>query len=197
MSYAAQLRIPIIVPPASDSDMAKKRDQSQRSAPSSGRREKRVQSSSRRIERVDSAPDRSKLVIFVFVFIVSSVIAVVVHRLRESPPSSSQRKESYVYQRGLVTTDVKYQDVLTVSSFPKLHCDSTTVWLPRKRWHLIVVSLRWIRRTLRFQKIPLSAITLILCLPTLLPGMLLYILILAFSLVNHVLYSLHAILVAK
>ncbi|TKY61270.1 Chitinase domain-containing protein 1 [Spatholobus suberectus] len=83
--------------------MAKKR-----SAPSGGRRENRVESSS---GRVNSASGRSKLVAL---FIVSSIIATVTYRFRQSSPS--QFKESYVYQQGLVTTHSNYQHVLTENS---------------------------------------------------------------------------------
>ncbi|XP_061352997.1 uncharacterized protein LOC133297808 isoform X2 [Gastrolobium bilobum] len=89
--------------------MAKKRDH--RPGSSSGRRENRVQSSSGRNEPADSASVRRKLVPF---FVVSSVIAVVAYWLRQSSPP--QYKESYVYQRGLVTADANYQDVLTENS---------------------------------------------------------------------------------
>lgn len=92
--------------------MAKKRDH--RSAPSSGHRENRFQPPSRRNQRTDStASSRSKLIAL---FIVSSVIAIVAYWLRQSSPSQSKHKESYVYQRGLVTTDANYQDIVTENS---------------------------------------------------------------------------------
>ncbi|CAI8588406.1 unnamed protein product [Vicia faba] len=89
--------------------MAKKRDH-QRPAPTPGRRQNQIKPSSRRDERTEAhSPSGSiKLVAF---FIVSSVIAVAVYWLRQSSPS--QYNGSYVYQRGLVTTDTNYQDILT------------------------------------------------------------------------------------
>ncbi|KAI4328893.1 hypothetical protein L6164_021213 [Bauhinia variegata] len=89
--------------------MSKKRDR--RSAASSTRRDNRIEQSTR---RDDSASDRKLVTIFILFFIVAPVISVIVYRFRFSSPSYP--KESYVYQRGLVTTDANYQDVLTENS---------------------------------------------------------------------------------
>lgn len=89
--------------------MSKKRDR--RSAASSTRRDNRIEQST---GRDDSASDCKLVTIFILFFIVAPVISVIVYRFRFSSPSYP--KESYVYQRGLVTTDANYQDVLTVST---------------------------------------------------------------------------------
>ncbi|KAK7338042.1 hypothetical protein VNO77_18639 [Canavalia gladiata] len=89
--------------------MAKKRDQ--RSAASGARRQNRVDSSPGHDRRDDSASAQTKLIAF---FIVSSIIAVATYWFKQSSPS--QYRESYVYQQGLVTTDVNYQRVLTENS---------------------------------------------------------------------------------
>ena len=97
---------------AGDSVMAKKRDR--RSAPSSTRRDDQVESSThRRDGRDDSASDRKVVIAFIFFFLVSVAISVLVYRFRYSAPIQSE--ESYVYQRGLVAVDANYQDILTVS----------------------------------------------------------------------------------
>nr|AII99858.1 chitinase [Cicer arietinum] len=88
--------------------MAKKRDH-HRSTQSSGHRENQIKSPSRREKQTksDSASGTIKIIGF---FIVSSLIAVVAYWLTQSSPS--QHNESYVYQRGLVTTNTNYQDIL-------------------------------------------------------------------------------------
>ncbi|KAK2373387.1 chitinase domain-containing protein [Trifolium repens] len=91
--------------------MAKKRDL-HRSPPTSGRRENQIKPSSRRPELTHSASSSSSGAIKVVAFfIASSLIATVAYWLTQSSPS--QNNESYVYQRGLVTTDTNYQDILT------------------------------------------------------------------------------------
>lgn len=165
--------------------MAKKRDP--RSTPSSSRRETRVHSSPQRHKRDDSVPNGSKLVTF-SVIISSFIIIIVAYRLRQSS-SPSQHNESHESQRNLVTIDANYQDILTVSS------TKTTLWYwfhcfekKRKKFNTVilhfffflhqavsnVVSLQWIRKIQEYQKIPLSAITLILFLATLLPGIFIF-----------------------
>ncbi|XP_027348831.1 chitinase domain-containing protein 1 isoform X1 [Abrus precatorius] len=91
--------------------MAKKRNQ--RSGTSDGSRQNRVRSSSasERDQRADSVSGHTKFIGF---FILSSIIAVVTYRWRQS--SHSQYPDSYVYQQGLVTTEVNYQHVLIENS---------------------------------------------------------------------------------
>ncbi|CAK8540177.1 unnamed protein product [Lathyrus sativus] len=89
--------------------MAKKRDH-QRPAPSPGRRENQIKSSSRREKRTEPHSPSGAIKVISF-FIVSSVIAVAVYWLGQS--SHSQHNRSYVNQRGLVTTDTNFQDILT------------------------------------------------------------------------------------
>lgn len=90
--------------------MAKKRDQ-HRSSQSSGHRKSQINSSSQQDQLTHSASPSGAIKIVAF-FIISSVIAVVAaYRLRQSSPSKSN--EFNVYQRGLVTTDTNYQDILT------------------------------------------------------------------------------------
>lgn len=90
--------------------MAKKRDQ-HRSSQSSGHRKNQINTSSQPDQLTHSASPSGAIKIVAF-FILSSVIAVVVaYRFRQSSPSQSN--ESYVYQRGLVTIDANYQDILT------------------------------------------------------------------------------------
>lgn len=100
-------------------EMAKKRDH-QRPAPSPGRRENQIKSSSRREKRTEAHSPSGAIKVAAF-FIVSSVIAIAVYWLRQS--SLSQHNRSYVYQRGLVTTDTNFQDILTVS------IAITTLWI--------------------------------------------------------------------
>lgn len=99
--------------------MAKKRDY-QRPAPSPGRRENQIKSSSRREKRTEAHSPSGTIKVIAF-FIVSSVIAIAVFWLKQSSPS--QHNGAYVYQRGLVTTDTNYQDILTVST------SITTLWI--------------------------------------------------------------------
>ena len=95
-----------------DYDMAKKRDRG--SAPSSTRRDHRVEPSThRRGGRVNSASDRKVVIAFIFFFLVSVAISVLVYWFRYSAPTQS--KESYEYQRGLVEVDANYEDILAVS----------------------------------------------------------------------------------
>ncbi|CAJ1961278.1 unnamed protein product [Sphenostylis stenocarpa] len=83
--------------------MAKKR-----SVSSGGHRRNPAESTS---GRVNSASGHSKFVVF---FILSSMIATVIYRFRQSSPS--QHQQSYVYEQGLVTTHANYQHVLSENS---------------------------------------------------------------------------------
>ncbi|XP_058777617.1 uncharacterized protein LOC131651909 [Vicia villosa] len=89
--------------------MPKKRDH-QRPAPSPGRRENQIKSSSRPEKRTEARSSSSAIKVIAF-FVLSSVIAIAVYWLKQAP--SSQHNGSYVHQRGLVTTDTNYQDILT------------------------------------------------------------------------------------
>lgn len=146
--------------------MAKKRDH--RSAPSSGRRENRVKPSSR-TDSDSASAGGSKVVALLIASSVIAVVAAYSYRLRQSSPPS-QHKESYVYQRGLVTTDANYQDILTVSTAKT----TLSMMIENSSFDYLFLTLwvyKWIRRIRKYQKIHLSAIILILCLATLLPGM--------------------------
>jgi hypothetical protein len=99
-------------------EMVKKRDL-HRSPPTSGRRENQIKPSSRRPELTHSASSSGTIKVVGF-FIASSLIATVTYWLTQSSPS--QNNESYVYERGLVTTDTNYQDILAVS------ITITTLW---------------------------------------------------------------------
>lgn len=93
--------------------MAKKRDR--RVAPSSNRGKEQVDSSTKQDQLGDAASsDRRLIFIFVLFFIVSSAVSVLVYRTKYTQPA--KRTDSYVSQRGLVKTDVNYQEILTVST---------------------------------------------------------------------------------
>lgn len=65
-----------------------------------------------------SSQDR-KLVVFVFLlFVLSPAISVIVYRLKfASPVEDVSLRFPYVQRKGLVKTDVKYQEILNVRLF--------------------------------------------------------------------------------
>lgn len=95
--------------------MAKKRDR--RVAPSSSRGKGQVESSTQQDQLGHSASsDRRLILIFVLFFIVFPAISVLVYRIKYTPPTITNRTDSYVFQRGLVKADVDYQEILAVST---------------------------------------------------------------------------------
>jgi len=107
--------------------MAKKRDRRVAT-----QRKERVESSTQKDELGDStSSDRRIIFIFVFFFIVSPAISVLIYRFKFVPTTT--RMDSYVYDGGLVKPDVNYREILTVSistgpSEPYI----LSVWHPRK-----------------------------------------------------------------
>ncbi|KAA8520729.1 hypothetical protein F0562_014999 [Nyssa sinensis] len=95
--------------------MAKRRER--RVAAGSDRSQNRVEASTRRDQAVDSTDshanqDRKLITIFVIFLVVFPAVSVIVYRTRYAP-----RKDStfpHVDRRGLVKTNVNYQEILTV-----------------------------------------------------------------------------------
>lgn len=98
--------------------MANKRDR--RVGHGSNRQQNRVEPSTnddRTAGSVDSQSnnqDQKRITILLVVFIVSSIISIILYRTMYAPPPRTIPSLPYVYQRGLVKTDVNYNDILTV-----------------------------------------------------------------------------------
>ncbi|KAJ0112762.1 hypothetical protein Patl1_00582 [Pistacia atlantica] len=92
--------------------MAKRRER--RVAQSSDRRKSRVESSSRLDQFGDSVTDRKLITIFVLFFIVIPAVSIFLYCFKYAPHSSPAI--SHVHQRGLIKTDVNYQEILTDNS---------------------------------------------------------------------------------
>ncbi|KAJ7962546.1 chitinase domain-containing protein 1 [Quillaja saponaria] len=92
--------------------MAKKRDR--RVAPSSARRDSRVESSTGQDEHGGSASERKLISIFVLFFIVSPAISMLVYWFKYANPTYN--REGHVYQRGFIKADVNYKEILNENS---------------------------------------------------------------------------------
>ncbi|ESR58112.1 hypothetical protein CICLE_v10020231mg [Citrus x clementina] len=92
--------------------MAKRRDR--RVAPSPGRPKNRVESAARLDQFSDSASDRKLITIFVIFFIVIPTVSVLLYCTKYS--TRANRSATHMHQRGLVKTDVNYQEILTENS---------------------------------------------------------------------------------
>ncbi|KAK3026582.1 hypothetical protein RJ639_041602 [Escallonia herrerae] len=96
--------------------MANRRDR--RAGLGSVRRANRVHPSSSDHQTTDSAQShatrgrRLAATIFAITFVASSAISAIVYRIRYAP-SADPTTPPYVYQRGLVKTDVNYREILT------------------------------------------------------------------------------------
>ncbi|KAL5572080.1 hypothetical protein UlMin_021677 [Ulmus minor] len=87
--------------------MAKKRDRRVAT-----QRKEQLESSTQEHELGDSASsDRRLIFIFVFFFIVSPAISMLIYRFKFAPTTT--RMDSYVYEGGLVKPDVNYREILT------------------------------------------------------------------------------------
>lgn len=89
--------------------MAKKRDR--RAVPS--RRKNEVVSSDQPDVVADSSSDRRLIIIFLVFFVISPAISVLVYHKYTSTGAFSGAS---VFERGLVKTDISYQEILAVRS---------------------------------------------------------------------------------
>lgn len=92
--------------------MAKRRDR--RVAPSSDRPRNRVESAARLDQFSDSASDRKLITIFVIFFIMIPTVSVLLYCTKYS--TRANLTVTHVHQRGLVKTDVNYQEIFTENS---------------------------------------------------------------------------------
>lgn len=99
--------------------MGKKRDR--RVGLNSDRQTERVESSSGESEKADSEnrlrnQNRKRTAaIFTLLFIVAPAVAAIIYRIFQAPNAGSESNLPYVYERGLVKTEVNYRDILAVS----------------------------------------------------------------------------------
>ncbi|GLT46651.1 hypothetical protein SLA2020_203940 [Shorea laevis] len=92
--------------------MARRRDA--RVAPSQYRRTERVENPTQELKVDDSGFDRKLISIFVFLFVIIPSVSVLVYKISTAPPTN--RSELLVPRRGLIKTDVNYQEILTENS---------------------------------------------------------------------------------
>lgn len=98
--------------------MARRRER--RVEPSQERRKERVGTATREDKFSDSdASDRKLISIFVVFFIVIPAISVLVYSIKNG--SGTKRFEPVVTERGLIKTDISYQEILAVRTVLKIN----------------------------------------------------------------------------
>lgn len=106
--------------------MAKRRDR--RLVQSSDRREPRGDPSTQVDQFSESAAsDRKLIAIFILFFIVIPAVSVLVYRIKYAP--NTYGTESHARQDGRVKTDLKYEEILSVSSLFLDHYNVLLFWL--------------------------------------------------------------------
>lgn len=170
--FSIQIPLPFELAVRQKTEMAKRRDR--RVAPSPGRPKNRVESAARLDQFSDSASDRKLITIFVIFFIVIPTVSVLLYCTKYSTRAS--RSVTHVHQRGLVKTDVNYQEILTVSTACIL-----LLWVMMYSTVILFIisymkrCVNWnfteyFRRIQRFQRMRLIGITRIPYWPILLHG---------------------------
>ncbi|GKU96685.1 hypothetical protein SLEP1_g9896 [Rubroshorea leprosula] len=92
--------------------MARRRDA--RVAPSQYRRSERVEKPTQEFKVDGSGFDRKLIAIFVFLFVVIPSVSVLVYKINTARPTN--RSEVLVPRRGLIKTDINYQEILSENS---------------------------------------------------------------------------------
>lgn len=67
-------------------------------------------------DRLIRNQNRKRAAIFVLVFIVAPAVSVIIYSKVQAPNSGTKINMPFVYERGLVETDVNYREILTVST---------------------------------------------------------------------------------
>ncbi|GLT84745.1 hypothetical protein SLE2022_029600 [Rubroshorea leprosula] len=92
--------------------MARRRDA--RVGPSQYRSSERVEKPTQEFKVDDSGFDRKLIAIFVFLFVIIPSVSVLVYKINTAPPTN--RSELLVPRRGLIKTDINYQEILAENS---------------------------------------------------------------------------------
>lgn len=99
--------------------MVKRKDR--RVGLNSARQTDRVESSTGEFEKTESEnrlknqSRKRTAVIFALLFIVAPAVSAIIYSIFKTPNAGSKSNLPYVYERGLVKTEVNYREILAVS----------------------------------------------------------------------------------
>lgn len=96
--------------------MARRRERRSPATENSERRKNRDEAKSRDVQVGEADSDRRLIAIFVIFFIAIPAVSMVVYKVKFAHRVVVVQTETSIRQKGLVKTDVHFQEILTVSS---------------------------------------------------------------------------------